>query len=294
MIPQIEFVRPKTLHDALSILAESGDGARVIAGGTDVIPGFQQGDLRLKSARTLVDIHHLPELKNVETRDGGLAIGAGITFTDLAKHPIIAAEYPLLKQAALTVGNVQIRNRATLAGNFVNNAACADSVPPLLVYNAVLRIQSHTSVRETPLSDFLLSPNQVQLNAGELVTNIFLPKLSASHSGEFYKLGRRRGTAISRITLAVLLKVTENRIEDLRIASGAVTPIGMRFIDLEKVALGKTIDKSFLKSLANELGEHVLSKTGIRWSTPYKLPVLQQMFFQLLCRVRGCSGEAIR
>lgn len=289
MIPQIEFIRPRSLTEALTVLDKNPEPVTVLAGGTDVIPGMQQEDARFCSARVLLDVHHLPELRTVLKTTEGLRIGAAVTFSEIASDPRIVAEFPLLAQAAASIGSVQIRNRATLAGNFVNNAACADSVPPLLVYNAQVHVQSAKGERLVPLTEFLLSPNRTALQENELVTDIQIPVLPSGYAGRFYKLGRRRGIAISRITLTVLLKLNHNAIEDIRIASGAVTPIGARFSELEARIRGQKITDDLWASVAQDLGKAVLERTGLRWSSPYKLPVVQQMFFGLLCDL--ASGE---
>lgn len=279
----MDFIRPRSLNEALKVLEENPESVTVLAGGTDVIPGMQQDDARFCSARALLDIHHLPELRTVLKTAEGLRIGAAVTFSEIAADPRIMAEFPLLAQAAASIGSVQIRNRATIAGNFVNNAACADSVPPLLVYDAQVHVQSAKGERLVPLAEFLLAPNRIALQRNELVTEIRIPKLPSGYSGRFYKLGRRRGIAISRITLTVLLKMSNSTIEDIRIASGAVTPIGVRFSELEARIRGQNITDDLWASVAQDLGEAVLERTGLRWSSPYKLPVVQQMLFGLLC-----------
>ena len=175
MIPQLEFIRPKDLTEALQILGKHPESTKVIAGGTDIIPGFQQEDKRFQNIYLLIDIHQLPELKIIEDTDEGLCIGAGVTFTELANSPLVQKHYSLLARAASSVGNVQIRNRATVAGNFVNNAACADSVPALLVYDARIRVRSSQKRNETLLRDFLVKPNRTQLQPDQIVTQIILP-----------------------------------------------------------------------------------------------------------------------
>jgi xanthine dehydrogenase FAD-binding subunit len=290
MIPHFNFLRPTSLSEALAALDQNRN-AVIIAGGTDVIPGMQQSDPRFTSAGLLLDIHHLSDLRAISETKSGLRIGAAVTFSELAGSPLVQSKFPLLAQAAASIGSVQIRNRATLAGNFVNNAACADSVPPLLVYDANVKIRSAHSQREMPLTEFLLKPNRTALQSGELVTDVLLPYLPSDYCGSFYKLGRRRGIAISRITLAVLLRKNNESISDIRIASGAVTPIGVRFRTLEARAKGQTVNDKLWTELAQQLGEAVLEKTGLRWSSPYKLPVVQQMFFALLCDLsRGRSA----
>ena len=282
MIPRFDFLRPRSLDDALEILGESAQAVTVIAGGTDVIPGMQQNDVRFCATQTVLDVHHLTELRSVIKDGAGWRLGAALTFGEIAAHAHIRAEFPLLAHAAASIGSVQIRNRATLAGNFVNNAACADSVPPLLVYDARVHIRSLKGEREVPLTEFLLAPNRTALSGDELVTEIVLPSLPSGYSGSFYKLGRRRGIAVARITLAVLLKVNGSTAEDLRIASGAVTPIGARFPDLESSVRGGSASEDLWAALAQRLGNAVLGRTGLRWSSAYKLPVLQQALFGML------------
>jgi xanthine dehydrogenase FAD-binding subunit len=286
MIPAMDFIRPDKIDDALFLLAENQGQARIIAGGTDIIPGIQQGAVRFQNIRQLIDIGQIEQLKIIEKKDDYMTIGAGVTFSELNNSPVIQDHFPLLAKAASTIGSLQIRNRATIGGNFCNNAPCADSVPPLLVYDASIRILSLHREREISLQDFLLKPYQTQLAPDELVVQIMLPMLPDGYSGDFYKLGRRRGVAISRITLALLMKIIDQTIQDIRIASGAVTPVGIRFNELEDCAQGKSIDDELFKILAQKLGQMILEKTGVRWSTEYKLPVVQQMFYQLLCQFK--------
>jgi xanthine dehydrogenase FAD-binding subunit len=132
------------------------------------------------------------------------------------------------------------------------------------------------------LEVFLLAPYKTQLQPNEIVTRLVLPVPGNDYRGDFYKLGRRRGVAISRISLALLLDIQDSVIRDIRIASGAVTPIGKRFKQLEKSAIGKKVTTGLFQQLAQELRQQVLDITRLRWSTDYKLPVLQQMFYQLL------------
>lgn len=271
------------LDRALKLL--SSEKSAPLAGGTDLVPGIHQQAKRFAAIERLVDITRIPELKQVNVKNSGTTIGAGVTFSEILTHPRLGSEYPLLTKAAATIGSVQIRNRATIAGNFVNNAPCADSVPPLLVYDAIVRICSLKKSREIPLQEFLLKPYKTQLQTGELVTEIFLPPPPQNFGGDFYKLGRRRGVAISRITLAVLLQTEKKKISGLRIAAGAVTPIGRRFYDIEHQNVGTEISAAGLKFLAVNVGKAILEETGWRWSSPYKLPVTQQIVYQILCKL---------
>ncbi len=282
MIPAIDVIRAETIEQAVQLLSRSRGKAVPLAGGTDIVPGFQQGARRFSGITTLVDINHIPALTTIRKDGNSLLLGAAVTFGDILRNQSKIKNYPLLLQAASGIGSVQIRNRATIGGNFINNAPCADSVPPLLVYDAAIRIRSLQGMHELPLQDFLKRSYETQIKAGELVSEIVLQPPPAGYRGEFYKLGRRRGVAVSRITLAVLLKTAAGKIQDIRLASGAVTPIGKRFFELEENFRGRRTSPAELKRMSIEVGRRILEETGMRWSTPYKLPVTQQMLYQVL------------
>lgn len=287
MNPKFNYVAPSSLKSALKILSDVKANAKILAGGTDIIPGFHIESKRFIDTELLIDIKKIKGLNEIKERKDFVEIGACVTFSQLSENEIIRKYFPLLAKAAESVGSVQIRNRATVVGNFVNNAPCADSVPPLLVYDAKIEIQSLNRKKEISLQKFLIKPYTTALKKNEIVTKIIIPKPDKELRGDFYKLGRRRAVAISRISLAVLMKKKNGLIDEIRIASGAVTPIGTRLYDLEIYAKGKEANSETFKELSIQLGQKVLEITGLRWSSEYKLPVLQQTFYQLLLKVSG-------
>lgn len=291
MIPPFKYYRPKSLDQLKNILGELQDNSRILAGGTDIVPGFIQESSRFTSITNLIDINTIDHLKKIKLDGGFVSIGSAVTFADITKNKIIVKYCPLLAKASQTVGSLQIRNRATVVGNFVNNAPCADSVPPLLVYDASIKIISAEGERIVLLNEFLLNPYETQLNKNECVTEILIPILTKNYIGDFYKLGRRSAISISRISLAFLLYKEEKIIKEFRIASGAITPIGKRFYEIENSFLGKEISSETFMEIAIKLGEQVLETTGLRWSTTYKLPVVQQMLYQLFEKNAGVMAK---
>ena len=285
MMQELEFYRPRSLNDLLNFLKDNQSYTKIIAGGTDIIPGMRQKSSRFTSIKKLADIYHLEELKVIKLDDSHLSIGSCATFSQIEANPLVRQYYPLLAKAASLIGSTQIRNRATIAGNFINNAPCADSVPPLLVYNAIVCIQSFKGAYELPLKDFLIKPYQTRIKTDEVVTEIRLPILTNDYVGEFYKLGRRRGVSISRISLAVLMRIQNSMIQDIRIASGAITPTCVRLSAIEEYARGQKASSDLFKKMAQQLGHEIIKTTGIRWSSPYKLPVIQQMLYQILMKL---------
>ncbi|KAA3616927.1 MAG: FAD-binding protein [Calditrichaeota bacterium] len=285
MIPTLELMRPNSVREALELLKSNSQNNRVLAGGTDVITGIQMGSRRFSDIEQLIDINQIPEMKKIEETDDQIIIGAGVTFSELMDDAIAQHKLPLLTKAASTVGNLQIRNRATISGNFINNAPCADSVPPLLVYDAAIKIESVNGDRIVDLEQFLTGTYKTLIQADELVTQIIIPKTATDLKGDFYKLGRRKSVAISRISLAVLIGLENSIVKEIKIAAGAVTPIGERFPELEAWAKGKNISDDLLKSLSIKMAEKIIKGNGLRWSSAYKVPVVQQAFYQLLKKV---------
>ncbi|MBU1098223.1 MAG: FAD binding domain-containing protein [Bacteroidetes bacterium] len=273
---------PSSVEEVLQILSNHITKNKIIAGGTDIIPGFHINSPRFTGFDVLVDINGIKEISQIIELDSYFSIGSSVTFSHLQASSLVREKLPVLYEAASGIGNKQIRNRATIAGNFINNAPCADSVPALLVYDAQVVVKSIENESIVSLQDFLEFPYKTILKNDEIITEIRIPKKNAHLIGSFYKLGRRRAVAISRISLAVLGSVENGIFTDFRLASGAITPIGMRFKEIESFILGKGIDRDLLKEVAVKTGSKILEITGLRWSTPHKLPVLQKTLYQLL------------
>ncbi len=291
MILQFKYFRPKSLEELKNILGELQENSRILAGGTDIVPGFNQESQRFTSISNLIDVNAIADLKKIKIGDGFVSIGCANTFSEINKSEIITKYFPLLAKAAQTVGSLQIRNKATVVGNFVNNAPCADSVPPLLVYDTSLKIISPENERIITLNEFLLNPYETQLKQNECVTEILIPIPSNKFIGDFYKLGRRSAVSISRISLAFLMMKENNTIKEFRIASGAITPIGKRFYEIEKAFIKKETSSETFMEIAIRVGKEILETTGLRWSTAYKLPVVQQMLYQLLEKTAGGHSQ---
>lgn len=282
MIPVKEILFPGSLDELCRLLQNNIGSSKIIAGGTDIVPGFHIESPRFTRVEKLIDLNRIVELKEIHVKDNFISIGSAVTFSEIISNDLLNEKIPLLVKASKTIGSTQIRNRATLGGNFINNAPCADSVAPLLVYDAEIKIKSYTAEKIIKLQDFLVKPYETRLKPDEIVTHVLIPIHKLNYIGDFYKLGRRRSVSISRISLAVLLYLREGTIDDVKIASGAVTPIGTRFYDIEEFARGKMLNDESAKEIAIKLGEKILQISGVRWSSEYKIPVVQQVCYHLL------------
>ena len=281
-LTDITLLNPSTLAEALSMLQQPS--AQALAGGTDVIV---QGRLKTK-AQTLVNIGHLPELTRIEMRDGNLHIGGAVVFSDLAFHPLLTEGYPILAEASNTVGSMQIRNRATIGGNIVNAAPCADSVPPLIAYGAEVVLQSVNGTRRMPLAYFITSGYRTQLATGELLVDIILPPLPARHLLQnYHQLGRRNSLNITRLSLTSIIGVDANgNVDYCRLVDGALMSKPQRLTVVENALLGKPLAEASLTEASGNLHKIIEDEIGGRWSAAYKLPVYLDMFRDMMNKVR--------
>ena len=198
-----DYARPETLAEALALLDEHGASARVLLGGTDLLIGIRFGDT---PPEVVIDLKRVGELSSEIVANQTLVrIGASAVLTDVIEHSAVRSSFPALIEAASVVGSVQIRNRATLAGNICNASPAADTVPALLVYGAKVNIVGRTGQRTTELDGFFVGPGKTVLERGEIVSSIDLPIPDSPVGAAFGRMTRRRGVDLATINLCCLV-----------------------------------------------------------------------------------------
>lgn len=219
------YERPATLAAAIGLLAEHGAAARALAGGTDLIIRLRDGSLR---PEVVVDVKGIAEIDaGIAERDGRLVIGARTTMTDIAADARVRRDFTALAEAAAVVGSVQIRNRATLAGNICNASPAADTAPSLLVYGAEVVAAGPGGTRRIAIDDFFVRSGQTTLGPAELVTAIEIPLPHERRGSVHVRRTRRRGHDLASVTLAC--GVGEGGLT--RLAYGSVGPRPILGID---------------------------------------------------------------
>jgi CO/xanthine dehydrogenase FAD-binding subunit len=215
---RFHYARPESVAEAVSLLEKHGDKARVLAGGTDLIIELRN---RWVEPEVVIDVKRIPELAPaIATGDGVLSISATTVMTDIVENEHVRRFFPALAEAAVVVGSVQIRARATLAGNICNGSPAADTAPPLLVYEAVVVVAGPGGTRRVPIDDFIVGPNKTALQRGELVIAVELPIPDRPFGSAYTRLTRRRGTDLASITLCAGVDADGNA----RFAYGSVGP----------------------------------------------------------------------
>ena len=280
---EYELVVPGTLPAVLSLLNREPGAWLPIAGGTDVMVQYGAGKL---SARKLVSIWNLRELRHIEVSPAEIQIGAGCTFTELREHTIINAEFPLLSSAARWTGGIANQNRGTLGGNIVNASPAADSLPALLAYEAELILVSARGERRVPYTTFHTAYRKTKLAPDELVLSICLPRQFSAYHHHTRKVGARNAQAISKVCIAALARITNGEVEvkvnDIRIAMGSIAPIPLRLTETERIIRGKSIDAKLILSAKSAAAAEVRPIDDIRSTARYRAAVAGNLVAEFL------------
>ncbi|HET8644975.1 MAG TPA: FAD binding domain-containing protein [Vicinamibacteria bacterium] len=227
------YYRPRTLDDAIEILAQRAGEVRPVAGGTDLLVTAR--DAPQDRAR-LFDISAVPELKGIEERDGDLWIGAASSHTEIMESALVARWLPALHQACAVIGGPQVRNQGTLGGNLANASPAADAVPPLMACGATLELVSANGRREVAIDDFFTGYRKTALEPDELILGVRVPRRAGLRS-VFLRLGQRQAQAISKVSIAVAMTFKDGRPDFARVALGSVAATVMRAPETEKALM---------------------------------------------------------
>ena len=195
-----QYLRPETLNDALAMLVQFGDGAKLLLGGTDLIVRIQKGQADLNA---VIDLKRVQDISSfIGAGDGMITVGARVVLSDLVRNEHIQKFFPAIVDAASTVGSIQIRNRATLVGNICNASPAADTVPVLMVHGASVTVAGTEGKRSVPLKNFFLGPGKTVCRHSELVVSVQIPLPGEPFGAAFGRLTRRKGVDLATINLA--------------------------------------------------------------------------------------------
>lgn len=259
----VRFERPRSVKRALSLLA-SGEWT-IIAGGTDLLVRIRDG----VRPWGLLDITGLGVLRGIREREGHLWIGALTTHSEIEQNRKVRKLAPALAQAAGQIGSPAIRNRGTIGGNLVNASPAADTVPPLLALDAYVEITGPTGKRTIEVSELATGPGKTVVGKDELVTAVLVPLYN--RRSVFVRLGTRKSLAITKVSVALAHRVAEDgRLEDVRIALGAVAPKVIRAYSAEQVLEGHHLDAARLEMACEAVKFDARPITDIRSTEEYR------------------------
>jgi carbon-monoxide dehydrogenase medium subunit len=247
-VRRFEIALPSSVEDCLRILSARGPEAKLVAGGTDLLPQLKNGLLR---PACVVDLSGVPSLRSLEQDDGrGLRIGAAVTSRTLELDSGVRSGYLALAESAALVGSVQVRNLATVGGNLCNAAPSADMTPPLLALEAEAVIAGPKGQRRVPLASFFLGVRRTVLAPDELLVEIAVPAAGPRSGGHYLRHTPRRELDIAVVGVASQLTLSNGVCAKARIALAAVAPVPLRATAAEQALEGQPVTPAQIERAA--------------------------------------------
>jgi carbon-monoxide dehydrogenase medium subunit len=245
-----DYVAAQTVNEAVTLLAEKGDRARVLAGGTDLIVQVREGrrDLDL-----IVDVKKIPDVNVMSYNpQSGLHLGAAVPFHRIYGNATIAQAYPGLMDAFSLVGGIQIQGRASAGGNLCNSSPAADTIPALIVHQTVCIIAGPNGQREVAVEDFCTGPGQNVLAQGEFLVSFRIPAPPANFGAQYQRFIPRNEMDIAVVGTgsAVVLSDDLSTITAARIALGAVAPTPIVVAEAAAALIGKPVSDATIQAAA--------------------------------------------
>jgi CO/xanthine dehydrogenase FAD-binding subunit len=241
---EVSYFAPTDVGEAVKVLAEHGDKAAILAGGTDLVAQLNYYEVK---PGALLYIGGLG-LDYVKEKDGKLVIGAGTTVAHLIDDDLIGEKFPVLLAAAKTHASPAVRTAATIGGNLGTASPAGDLIPPLMVMDAEVVLTSVRGERTVPVKDFFTGPGETVREADEMIVGVRVPLLKGK--AVFEKLGRRKAQVCSIVSTAVRLELDEGLCKDARIVLGSMAPTPIRCPKAEEMLKGKAVDAALIADCA--------------------------------------------
>ena len=244
----LRYEAPGSLADAVRLLAASPGPARTLAGGTDLIVQMEND---LLEPELLVDIKKIPELRSIRQENGGFRIGAAVSGMEMIEDAALCAKWPGLIDGVKLIGSIQVKGRATIAGNLCNASPGADSVPPLVASGAIARVVGPGGIRTVPVEQIPVSPGKTSLARGEIINSFFLPPRPRNSGDAYLRFTPRTEMDIAVVGVAINLTLDQAGVcTHARVALGAVAPTVLLVDECARALIGTRVDDAAVDRMA--------------------------------------------
>ena len=280
-----KYLLPTSIEKALEMLEEHQGQARVIAGGTDLIPQLKSKE---REVQCLVDISRLDELEGIQLEGDVIRIGAGVTHQQLASSDLIREKATVLAEGASEVGSPQIRYMGTVGGNVVNAQPAADTVIPLLALEAEAEIASSQETRLVPLESLFLRPGQSAVDASaEILVSLQFQPLDGNEGSAFARLAKRKALSLPVLNAAVVVELNGDGtvFEEARLALGPVALTPFRARKAEEALRGKAVEGEAIQSAMEIAAQEAQPRSNpLRASREYRQEMVKVLLRRALER----------
>jgi carbon-monoxide dehydrogenase medium subunit len=284
------YYAPRSLDEALALLARHGDGARPLAGGQSLTILLRHGFV---APEVLVDLKRIAGLEEIAVADGRLTVGATATYRRVAGDERVRAGWPLLAEAVGSVGSIHIRNRGTLGGSVAHADPAGDSTVALLALDGVVEVAATSGQRSVPIDEFEVEAHTTVLDPTELVTAIRVPAPPPGSTWAYLRFSRREGEfPIAQV--AVRTTWVDDRVADVRVAAGGAGDVPHRLRDAEAALVGSPVDEASIERAVEAARPAVQPLVDVRGSGEWRRDVVLAILGRALrraARLRGAAGR---
>jgi carbon-monoxide dehydrogenase medium subunit len=288
------FLRPGSIDEAIAMLVEHGEDAKVVAGSTALTIMLRE---KLIEPAALVWIGRLPEpeLSSIDEADGALRIGALVTHRDVERNATVKAALPVLADTFGKVANVRVRNQATVGGVLAEADYASDPPAVMLALDAEVDVRGPNGARTIPMSEFTLSFYSTAIEGNEIVTGVRVPVPEAGTAAIYHKFVTRSSEDRPCVGVIGVVRLSPDgsTAEDVRVAVGAAAEIPQRFPELEQNLVGKPLDDSAIRSIAEGYAERIDTLDDMRGSSWYRTQMVRVWVRRALEDARNAArGES--
>ena len=278
---KFDYYEPKSLEEAIEILSKYGSDAKILAGGTDLLILIKMGVLK---PRCIVNIKKISDLYGIREQGDQLIIGALTKLRTLEKSKVIKENFTALYEAVKSMASVQIRNMATIGGNLCNASPAADTAPPLMVFNASLKVVGLNGEKIIPITSFFKGPKRTILKHDEILTEIILSCPGNRTGSAFIKIART-AMDLAKVNVAVKLVIGEdNVIEDVAVALGSVAPTPIRAFSVEEYLRGKIFSEEIALEASKLVVKDISPITDARSTVEYRRHISKVITYEALVK----------
>lgn len=268
-----EYHAPKTKAEVLDLLADIGDKAKILAGGTDLVIMLKE---KMIAPEHIINIADIEELAGINFTADGVEIGAGTKISDIGASKELDKDYHALCFSADQLGSYQVRTMATIGGNIAHSLPAGETHTPLAALNAEVVIESKKGERRVKLEDFILGNRKNVLESGEMITKVFIPKPAAHTRSEYGHIGLRRAMEIdcANMTVKITLEDDKKTIKDAKLVMGSVAPKPLVSEKAPELLIGKALDEELIQKVAEAAQSEAKPISDIRASAEYRRDVI--------------------
>ena len=286
--PTFDYLQPKTIPEAIALLQQYGDDAKILSGGQSLIPMMK---LRIARPAYLIDINRIAGMSYVKEEDGHLKIGGLTREAELESSPLVRSKYPIIVDTARVIADPQVRNLATLAGNLAHGDPANDHPATMLALGAKVIATRPAGARAIPIDGFFLSLFSTALAPNEIVTEIQIPVPPALSGGAYFKLERKVGDFATAAVASQLTLDSSGTCQQVGVGLTNVGPTPVKARKAESFLRGKKPDEGNIRQAAQLASDEARPSSDLRGPAEYKKGLVKELAFRALSRAVERAGR---